>query len=65
MLYSVGVGLLLAAFFIGGFFFGATKGRNPDSLRKKNKTSQDQKRMETLAKNVANYQGNSDGQEKI
>ena len=59
--------LLLPFFFLFGFMCGVRKGQNPNApiFRQKNEQSEEQRRMETLSRNIANYVGNSEGQEKI
>lgn len=71
MLYSIimplMIAVLLPAFFMAGFYIGFQKGQNPNKpiIKSKSETTESQKRLETLAKNVANYQGNAEGQEAI
>jgi hypothetical protein len=62
MSYSVIIGAMFAAFFVFGFFIGR---ESPTMLKKKNKATENQRKLEKIANNVANYKGNAEGQEKV
>ena len=60
---------LLPVFFLFGFSCGAKKAHNPVApimpKVRKTKQSEEQKKLDTISRNIANYVGNSEGQERI
>lgn len=67
MIIGIVLAILLSGFFLFGFFVGATKGRNPNAplFKKSTNQTENQKRLQAIAENVANYQGNKEGQKVI
>ena len=60
---------LLPVFFLFGFSKKKKKAHNPAApivpKVRKTKQSEEQKKLDTISRNIANYVGNSEGQERI
>lgn len=71
MLYEITIiilAVMVPVFFVLGFGIGVRKGINPSAPiipKKPAQQTREQAKMEKLSRNITNYVGNSDGQEKI